>query len=113
MNTLNNHETLYAPISQVEQNSMLDSLPGVCTSSWRECHRFLSSELPTRPKAELRTDVLHGKPVRVTITKDTYTESFLLDNVNMNAAVICGEVIAICYSSCLEVHLSYWGGGGG
>jgi len=101
---------------------------GVCTSSWRECHRFLSSELPTRPKAELRTDVLHGKPVRVTITKDTYTESFLLDNVNMNAAVICGEAqdrmtspitesanfqpIIVCtdgYASYLNVSASRWG----
>ncbi|GFO16893.1 hypothetical protein PoB_004339800 [Plakobranchus ocellatus] len=40
---------------------------------------------------ELREHVLQGKPARVVLDRGSYRETFLLDNVNMNGNVICGE----------------------
>ncbi|BFZ11890.1 hypothetical protein BsWGS_14929 [Bradybaena similaris] len=41
----------------------------------------------------LRTHILMGKPVKVSITHGNYQETFIVDNINMNGQVLCGEAV--------------------
>ncbi|XP_005107615.1 uncharacterized protein LOC101849878 [Aplysia californica] len=106
-----------------------DSQTAVCQRSWTERHQYDSSSSTSVPTDALRTNILQGKPVKVTITKRPSTESFMLDNLNMNGQVICGESmermsspigsgaefqpIIVCtngYVSYLNVSASRWDG---
>ncbi|KAK3787456.1 hypothetical protein RRG08_025722 [Elysia crispata] len=75
----------------IKSQISMESSESVCQRVWIE--RLLwTIQSPTQPNTEeFRDDVLQGKPAKVVIEKGSYRETFILDNVNMNGNLICGE----------------------
>ncbi|XP_059162399.1 uncharacterized protein LOC131945812 [Physella acuta] len=63
----------------------------VCQRPWFD-RLYWSNLQTTKPTSDvLRTHILMGKPVRAIIRHGKYKESLVLENLNMNGQVICGE----------------------